>query len=507
MQSAPSLAALHRRSVLTPQEMAQADALTIASGISGLWLMDNAGQAVKSVVLRHYPDVRRAVILCGPGNNGGDGYVVARLLGALGIEAKLYRSAPPKAGSDAALAAGAWTGPVLPIAQVEFRPGDVVIDALYGAGFRGKLEGEEAQAVELVKVSGAPVVAVDLPSGLSGLTGKADGPVIRADHTVTFLCKKPGHLLYPGRKLCGELHVADIGISLPLSGAVTTALFEVTPALFAAALPRPATDTHKYRRGHAGVFSGGIKSTGAARLAAVAAGRAGAGAVTVFSPPDAVIAHASYLTSVMMKTAGNAEAVSELIKDERLTSIVIGPGFGRFDWLREVTGLILKSAVPRGLVLDADIFSAFAERPTDLFSAIAASNCQVVLTPHQGEFERMFQDIASSDLSKVDMARAAAKRASALIVYKGPDTVIAAPDGRAAINANGGPELATAGSGDVLAGMIAGLLAQGMPAFEAACAGAYLHGQAGARAGLGLIAEDLVGAIDIAEFTDARGKV
>jgi ADP-dependent NAD(P)H-hydrate dehydratase / NAD(P)H-hydrate epimerase len=489
--------------VLTPAEMAQADALTIASGIAGLWLMENAGHAVKSTILRQYPEICRAIVLCGPGNNGGDGYVVARLLLALGIETIVHRSGLPKAGSDAGVAAEAWEGQILPLTKIDPRPGDIIIDAFYGAGFRGRLEGAEARAIDLVNVSGLPVVAIDLPSGLPGLTGKSEGPVIRAEHTVTFFRKKPAHLLYPGRALCGEVHVADIGISSQVLEDIRPGLSENTPSLFVPAWPQPPADIHKYRKGHAGVFSGGVRSTGAARLAAMAAGRVGAGAVTVFSPPDAIIVHASHLTSAMLKTAGSKEEISALLDDDRLTSLVIGPGFGRYEWLREVTGHVLKSSAPRGVILDADIFSAFIQRPTDLFAAIAASPCHTVLTPHQGEFERMFPDIAASDLSKVEMGCAAAKRAAAVIVYKGPDTVIAAPDGRAAINTNGGPELATAGSGDVLAGVICGLLAQGMPPFEAACAGVYIHGQAGLRCGSGLIAEDLVAAIDFAELKNA----
>jgi ADP-dependent NAD(P)H-hydrate dehydratase / NAD(P)H-hydrate epimerase len=490
--------------VLTPAEMAQADALTIASGIAGLWLMENAGHAVKSTILRQYPEICRAIVLCGPGNNGGDGYVVARLLLALGIETIVHRSGLPKAGSDAGVAAEAWEGQILPLTKIDPRPGDIIIDAFYGAGFRGRLEGAEARAIDLVNVSGLPVVAIDLPSGLPGLTGKSEGPVIRAEHTVTFFRKKPAHLLYPGRALCGVLHVAEIGIIRCTLDEIQPALWENGPALFADFLPKQQADTHKYLRGHAGVFSGGPNSTGAARLAAMAAARAGAGAVTVLSPADALVTHAAHLTSVMLKTADNARETSTFLQDERLSSLVIGPAFGRYDWLREVAGLITESGVPRGLVLDADIFSAFVQRPTDLFAAIAASPCRTVLTPHQGEFERMFPDIAASDLSKVEMARAAARRSSAVIVYKGPDTVIAAPDGRAAISTNGGPELATAGSGDVLAGVIGGLLAQGMPPFEAACASVYIHGQAGSRCGSGLIAEDLVAAIDIAVLQNAE---
>ncbi len=481
--------------VLTPEEMARADALTIRSGTSGGWLMENAGQAVKSVVLRHYPGIQRALVLCGPGNNGGDGYVVARLLQALGIETIAHRSLLPIAGADAAGAAQAWTGPLLQLDQLELRPGDVVIDALYGAGFRGQLQGADALAAEHIKASGVPVVAVDLPSGVSGTTGRSEGPVIRADHTVAFFRKKPAHLLYPGRALCGALHVADIGISRSTVDEIQPALWENGPALFEDSLPKPQPDTHKYLRGHAGVFSGGPNSTGAARLAAMAAARAGAGAVTVFAPSDALGVHASHLTSVMLKTADNAKEVSALLQDTRLTSLVVGPAFGRYDWLRDVVGMVTNCGVSRELVLDADVFSAFAQRPTDLFSALAASQCAAVMTPHQGEFARMFPDIAQSGVSKVEMAREAAKRASAVILYKGPDTVIAARDGRAAINSNSGPELATAGSGDVLAGVIAGLLAQGMPAFEAACAGVWKHGKAGQFAGKGAVAEDLVSAL------------
>jgi ADP-dependent NAD(P)H-hydrate dehydratase / NAD(P)H-hydrate epimerase len=494
----------HDLAVLTPDEMARADALTIAGSISGRWLMENAGQAVKSVVLQHYPGIQRALVLCGPGNNGGDGYVVARLLQALGIDTIVYRSLPPKAGTDAASAAQAWTRPVLQLDQLELRSGDVVVDALYGAGFRGNLQGPDVLAAERVGASNVPVVAVDLPSGVSGLSGRGKGTIMRADHTVTFFRKKPAHLLYPGRALCGVLHVAKIGISRCTLDEIQPALWENGPVLFADFLPKQQADTHKYLRGHVGVFSGGPNSTGAARLAAMAAARAGAGAVTVFSPSDALAAHTGHLTSVMLKAAGNANEISTFLQDERLSSLVIGPAFGRYDWLREVVGLITESGVPRGLVLDADVFSAFAKRPTDLFALLANSNCRAVLTPHDGEFERMFPDITGASLSKIEMARAAAKRASATIVYKGPDTVIAAPDGRAVINSNGGTELATAGSGDVLAGVIGGLLAQGMPPFEAACAGVYIHGQAGSRCGSGLIAEDLVAAIDIAGLQNAE---
>jgi ADP-dependent NAD(P)H-hydrate dehydratase / NAD(P)H-hydrate epimerase len=478
--------------ILTPAEMAWADKLAVENGFTGTWLMENAGHAVKSAVLASYPQICRAAVLCGPGNNGGDGYVVARLLAALGIKVVVHRDRSPKAGSDAARAAARWTGTVAGLDSLDMQPGDIIIDALYGAGFDGKLGGKDADVVDAANRAGLPIVSIDLPSGVSGLSGQVAGVAIGANRTVTFFRKKPGHVLYPGRMLCGVLEVADIGIGESVLSEIAPRLWENGPQLFGPNLPRADPVAHKYARGHVGVFSGGANSTGAARLSALAAARAGAGAVTIFSPSDALAVHAAHLTSVMLKAVDTADNVDSILQDKRLTCFVIGPAFGRFDWLREVVGLVARCDNSRSLVLDADVFSAFAPRPTDLFASLASSDCAAVMTPHQGEFERMFPDIAQSSVSKVEMARLAAKRASAVVVYKGPDTVIAAPEGRAAINTNGGPELATAGSGDVLAGMIAGLLAQGMPAFEAACAGAWMHGEAGERTGPRMMAEDLV---------------
>ncbi len=485
----------YENAVLTPGEMARADLLTTRGGISGARLMENAGQAVKSVVLAHYPGIRRAVVLCGPGNNGGDGYVAARLLAALGIETVVFRSRAPKPRTDADAAAKRWSGPVTPLAQLGMYEGDVVIDALYGAGFSGALGGDDAIAAETIRRAGAPVVAVDLPSGVSGLSGRAEGDCFEAAHTVTFFRKKPGHLLFPGRGLCGKLHVADIGIPRSVLDDIAPALWENCPALFSRFSPKPDPSTHKYTRGHAGIFSGGAASTGAARLAAMAAARAGAGAVTMFAPTEALSVHAAHLTSVMLKKADNAQEVAGLLADPRLGSLVIGPAFGRYAWLREVVGLALESRLERGIVLDADVFSAFADSAETLFELSKASAGQVVITPHEGEFQRLFPGASESGLGKHERAREASKLSGAVVLYKGPDTVIASPDGRAAINTNGGPELATAGSGDVLAGMIAGLLAQGMPAFEAACAGAFMHGGAGKMAGRGSVAEDFVSAL------------
>jgi ADP-dependent NAD(P)H-hydrate dehydratase / NAD(P)H-hydrate epimerase len=490
----------NENAVLTPDEMARADALTIHGGMSGARLMDNAGQAVKSIVLAEYPGICRALVLCGPGNNGGDGYVAARLLAVLGTKTIVFRSRAPKPGTDAEAAAKAWSGPVMPLSQLSMEKGDVIIDALYGSGFSGALAGDDARAAELVRLAGAPVVSVDLPSGVSGLTGVSEGVSFEAAHTVTFFRKKPGHLLCPGRGLCGRLHVADIGIRSGVLDEIAPSLWENGPALFSALLPKPDPATHKYKRGHAGIFSGGAASTGAAQLAAMAAARAGAGAVTVFAPGDAIAELSAHLTSVMLRKMDGAPDLAATLGDPRLSALVIGPGFGRHEWLREAAGLVLKSGAERGIVLDADVFSAFADDPDALFQLIKASPSRAVLTPHEGEFQRLFPSIFSATLGKHEKCREAAKRSGAVVLHKGPDTVIASPDGRAAINTNGGPELATAGSGDVLAGIIAGLMAQGMPAFEAACAGALMHGGAGKEAGKGSVAEDFISALALHSF-------
>ncbi len=481
--------------VLTPLQMTEADRMTIASGVAGSRLMENAGYAILDVVLLHYSSLSRAVVLCGPGNNGGDGYVVARLLAERGVPIALYRTHPPKPDTDAASACSLWRGPILELDTLKIEAGDVVVDALYGAGFRGALQGADARAAEVVRAAGVPVVAVDLPSGVDGLTGRHSGPAFSANHTVTFFCKKPGHLLYPGRALCGQLHVCDIGISSRVLNDIKPTLFENGTALFEKQVPKPDLQTHKYARGAVGVFSGDAGATGAARLSALAAAKSGAGAVIALAPQSAVAELAVHLTSAMIRTIDNPNALQHIISDRKYAAFVIGPGFGNLPRLRETVITLLSTPRPFGLVLDADVFTAFADDPDGLFAALAKSKANTVMTPHDGEFHRLFSAIADSDLAKHEKARAASKLADCTVVYKGPDTVIAAPDGRAAINTNGGPMLATAGSGDALSGIVAGLLAQGMPAFEAACAAVFVHADAGHRLGTGLIAEELAAAI------------
>lgn len=480
--------------LLSPVEIAEADRRAIEAGpFDGMGLMRNAGAAVAREVLQRHPGAEQVHVLCGPGNNGGDGYVVARLLAESGVPVSLWASGEPRPDSDAARAAGECPLRPMPLAGFSAQAGSVIVDALYGAGLSRPVDGDCARAVELVSTLGLPVVAIDLPSGISGGSGKAMGLAFRAGLTVTFARRKPGHLLMPGREYCGEVALADIGISDAIIEGLGVRTFWNCPELWLADFPVPGVDTHKYRRGHVGVFSGGPTSTGAARLSALAAARSGAGAVTVLSPGNALAVNAMHLTSIMLRKADDRTDVEAFLADRRPSAFVLGPGFGVGDRTREFALAVLAArAGVEGLVLDADGITSFRDRPEDLFAAAADAAPALVLTPHDGEFARLFPDLAADDdLSKLERARQAAARAHGVVVAKGADTVIAAPDGRAAINDNGAPWLATAGSGDVLAGIIAGLLAQGMPAFEAACAAVWMHGEAGSRFGPGLIAEDL----------------
>ena len=475
--------------VLTPAEMGRADAEAAAMGAPTRVLMEKAGRAVANAAAAGGP--RPAVVLCGPGANGGDGYVAARLLRLRGWPVRVAALAPREAmKGDAADAAAAWEGAVEPLTGRAVHAGDLVIDALFGAGLSGPLR---AVTAELAEASPAwDVLAVDTPSGLPGDGRAPDGTVFQARRTVTFARLKPGHLLLPGRFLCGEAIVADIGIPDAAIERQGAALWRNSPALWLGRFPqlwlRQGRDVHKHARGHAMVASGGAWSSGAARLAARAALRAGAGLVTVLSPAAAGPANAAQLTAVMLAPAETPRELAS--RAQTAAACVIGPGFG-LD--RDVQGAVLAlAALARPLVLDADALTGFADAPERLF---AATHPACVLTPHVGEFRRLFPDIAESAVSKIEKARAAARRAGCVVLLKGADTVVADPAGRAAVNETGTPYMATAGSGDVLAGVIAGLLAQGMPAWEAACAAAWLHGMAGEAAGPGLIAEDLCDAI------------
>jgi hydroxyethylthiazole kinase-like uncharacterized protein yjeF len=601
--------------LLTTEDMAEADRRAVAMGVPSLTLMENAGRAVADEAAKMVAGRAKIVVLCGPGNNGGDGFIAARLLRERGFDVRVACLVPvDQLKGDAAIMAGMWVGEVYDLPGSSYgSPRELwpkgnddakssegpalIIDALYGSGLSRKLEGKAAIALISVamarRANDLPLLAIDVPSGLNGNTGLHDGIVVPASRTITFFRKKPGHLLFPGRALCGDVVLADIGIpdevlwprefrslaeaqrnpppprgeglgvgglpraessgqddevatpesELQQSARVFTppptpprqgegsrdgrlgssklqiAVFENTPELWCSAIPRAKDEAHKYTRGHAVVVSGPPFQTGAARLAARGALRMGAGLVTVAGSSSATAVNAAHLTAIMLAVCNRAQDLTEILSDTRKNAVLIGPGCGVGQETRDLVELALASGA--AVVLDADALTSFAEAgqaadqtvtfgftsartkavasPAALFSAIHAKpDRSVIMTPHEGEFKRLFPELAKLP-SKLDRAREAAKLSGAVVVLKGADTVIASPNGTAAINTNAPPTLATAGSGDVLAGFITGLLAQGMldpaggrdVASYAACAAVWLHGECANAFGPGLIAEDL----------------
>ena len=478
--------------LLTTAEMAEADRLTIAGGTPGIDLMENAGRAVADAVSAVLQG-RRVVIVAGPGNNGGDGFVAARHLAERGYLVRVsFVGDRKRLQGDAALAAERWSGPVEEASPVSLTDCDIVVDALFGAGLDREVEGLPRAMIKAMNGAGVPLIAVDLPSGVNGTTGGVMGIAVNANNTVTFFRRKPGHLLLPGRLHCGSVEVADIGIPASVLEAIKPSAYANRPALWGRAFPLPRDDGHKYSRGHAVVVSGGVSTTGAARLAARGALRAGAGLVTIASPREALSVNAASSLAVMVRPVDGAVELAEFLADRRRNAVVLGPGGGVGQTMRDQVQAVLASTA--AVVLDADALTSFAEAPAALASAIAKwAGLDVVLTPHEGEFSRLFKAIDNDSHvhAKLEKARLTARTCGAVFLFKGADTVVAAPDGRASIADNAPPTLATAGSGDVLSGMIAGLLAQGMPAFEATSAAVWLHGEAAAEFGPGLIAEDL----------------
>jgi hydroxyethylthiazole kinase-like uncharacterized protein yjeF len=529
--------------LLTAAQMRAIEKAAIASGeVTGLELMERAGRGVVEAIFEEWPELKkaphRAVVLCGPGNNGGDGFVVARLLREWGWEVEVFifgRSDPLP--SDAAANYQRWmqvSGTSDPIQSLNPWVGagdphpDIVVDAIFGTGLTRPLPTPVSRAFSFLKHR-SRVVAIDLPSGLCSDSGRfvRDDPedtALAADLTVTFQERKLGHLLADGPSLCGKVIVKDIGLRAALFYEEAVCESEIFRDDIA-----KAGNCHKYTCGHALILAGSSGKGGAARLAARGALRIGAGLVTLGCPPEAIAENAARLDAVMLRTVADAEALADTLADPRITALCLGPGLGT--GAREVALLAAALGVPapgstkgidvvseaprgrggpgsspgrgrgqRGLVLDADALTLLTAHP-DLFAALHET---CILTPHAGEFARLFPDIAEKlnapaikgpAYSKVDATREAAKRAGCTVLFKGPDTVISDPEGRSAINSahyeRAAPWLATAGSGDVLAGFVAGLLARGLSPMQAAETAAWLHVECARSFGPGLIAEDL----------------
>lgn len=471
--------------LLSIDQMRRAEAIAVDRGITQAALMENAGTAAAEIIAARIP-VRKTTILCGPGANGGDGFVIARKLKEAGWAVSvLLLGARENLNGAAAMMADLYDGPVVPVSSGVLDGAELIVDALFGTGLSRPLAGDAATIIEAANRHPAPIIAIDIPSGINADTGAAAGMAAQAAMTITFHVKKTGHLLFPGRANCGTVEIADIGIPPDVLGALAPRHFENHPGVWANAIRRPGPDTHKFSRGAVAVVSGARLRTGAARLGARSALRVGAGIVTVLSPVNAAAENAAQLTSIMVREAETADEIAAFLDDTRYRSVLVGPGLGGGDATRSKVRAVLGSKAIG--VIDADALTAFSDDRAALFSALRPDD---ILTPHEGEFEKLFGDEGGNE-SRFERAKSAAAKAGAVIVLKGADTLVASPDGRVSINTNAPGDLATAGSGDVLAGMIAGFKCGGAASFEAASAGVWFHGAAGQLAGPGLIAEDL----------------
>jgi len=511
---------MHPFVLLTAEQTRQAEEKAMGNGIAGAQLMERAGGAVVQLIghivqqqveaeaqgtqpIHNSAPTQDAIsrppvaILCGPGNNGGDGFVIARLLAEEGWTVRLgLMGDKDKLKGDAALMAGLYEGAIEPLSPAMLEGAGLVIDAILGTGLTRSIDGALAEMIQAVNTHPAPVIAVDIPTGIHADTGAIMGVAVQANRTLTFVTRKPGHVLYPGRAFCGVTDIAAIGIANEIIGGLQPNLAINDIALWGQMWPRLQPMSHKYKRGAVAVLSGGVSRTGAARLAARGALRIGAGIVTILSPPSAVLVNANHLTAIMIKSVDGAAQIATHLSDDRISAVVAGPGLGLDERLKGKILTVLKANATA--ILDADALTGFAEAPEELFEALRPTD---ILTPHEGEFSRLFPQINIEEYGRLKAAKMASEKCGCILVLKGADTIIAAPDGRTGINVNAPPGLATAGSGDVLAGFIAGLVGQRhpdgstMPSFEAAMAGVWFHGAVGQQIGPGMIAEDLPEAV------------
>ncbi len=480
-----------RSDILTVDAMGAADRYAMDQGRSGGALMDAAGAGLAGAVRQRWSP-RPTAVLCGPGNNGGDGWEAAVRLKRAGWPVQIFSMVEPETlTGDAARAARKWDGAAGRLEECDPARFDLVLDALFGAGLSRPLDGEPARlanACNARREQGAVTVSADVPSGLDGDLARTIGPAFQADLTVTFHRLKPAHLLQPGRAQCGEVVLADIGIPSGWREAAPPCAQVNGPALWSEAAPDPRAGDHKHSRGRLCVLSGPAAASGAARLAGAAGLIGGAGFVTLLCPPGALEEVAASSRSLVARGFDPAGDFGDILSEHRARAAVLGPGAGVADATRARVLAALKAQRP--VVLDADALTSFKVDPDALFEAVAGS---AVLTPHAGEFARLFPDLAGrDDLNKIEITRQAAARAGAVIVYKGPDTIIASPDGPVRVNVHASARLATAGTGDVLAGLIGALLANGSDAFDAAGAAVWLHGEAGIRCGPGATADTVL---------------
>jgi hydroxyethylthiazole kinase-like uncharacterized protein yjeF len=483
--------------LLTPEEAKQADKWAIDKGTNGLTLMEAAGRAVAETTVDYIGTPIESggeiAVLCGPGNNGGDGFVAARYLAEWGYHVKVLLSvSAADLKGDVQIMARRWLGGIVPSEPAALDGACVIIDALFGTGLDRAVEGDAATLIEAANNKDAFRIAVDVPSGLDATSGLSLGACFSADATVTFFTKKPGHVIAPGRFLCGgmeNIHVADIGIPARSLEDIKPRHFENTPAMWGRHYPFPGPETHKYHRGHLLVLGGKEPTLGACRLAAMAGLRVGSGLVTLAAPSETYPIQATALTDVMVLRFDTGFGFLGIMADTRINTVLMGPGAGVGERTAELVHDVARRS--RAMVLDADALTSLVGR-LDIFAEEGAEN--VILTPHEGEFSRLFPSLAK-ETNRIAAARSAAAASKCHVVLKGVSTIVAAPDGRLSISANAPAWLSVAGTGDVLSGTIAGLLAQGMPAFEAASAGVWLHGEAAMAAGRGLIASDLLAAL------------
>ena len=479
--------AWRQHALLEPDILAELDRVTVTLGTPGFTLMERAATAVVQTVEARYRPCPTLVV-CGPGLNGGDGLVVAELLRRRGWPVQVVMLTPPEAlRGDASLARVFYQGEILPWTSGQLNGQGLVIDAVFGIGLNREVEGPFFALIEALNASGLPIVAVDMPSGVHASYGSVLGTAVRAEVTVTFTRKKPGQLLLPGRAYCGIVHVAEIGIDHDALNNVPMSVVENHPELWLALLPGFLAGQHKYDHGHALILGGSVM-TGAARLAARAAQRVGTGLVSIAADEASALVYATNLDSVLVLKISHDVQWQHAVNDPKKTAMLLGPGAGVGEGT--LTKVILALTTRKPCVLDADALTSFIDGPEELYGYLYP---EAVLTPHVGEFNRLFGK--NEQVDKCTRTSRAARLSGSVVLLKGADTVIAAPNGLQVINANAPAWLATAGSGDVLSGIITGLMAQGVKAFPAAAIGAWLHGAAAEHFQPGMIAEDLIEAL------------